>query len=61
MGASQERNEAGRLPGQDERQILDIIERLRRLPFCEHVPAALSAAVIVVNYMGVVPVASYRV
>jgi len=44
MIASHERNEAGRLPGQDERQILDIIVRLRRLPFCEHVPAAAGAA-----------------
>ena len=39
LGAAQRGNEAGRLPGQDERQILYIIERLRRLPFCEHMPA----------------------
>ena len=60
MVASHERNEAGRLPGQDERQIVDIIGGTPS-SFTD-VRASAGGAErrpIVVNYIRVVPVSSY--
>jgi len=57
--ASQERNEAGRLPGQDERQIVDIIGTPSSFTVLRASAGGAIRRPIVVNYIRVVPVSSY--